>query len=175
MGIIGTILYNFKNIKRANKLRSMSESEWINLDDESFYDSISCVCYNAVYDINDKEVNNIQKTVYSLIQFETEVNNGGLCQFFVNSSRECAPYISESLTLIGAEKIKNLFDDFIYKNNIDVTDLTSFILKDIDAYKAQTERFDFDSFDDKFYEEENLHAQIIAYARKNLKDILSVS
>ncbi len=31
-----------------------------------------------------------------------EVNNGGLCQFFVNSSREFAPDLSAALDAIGA-------------------------------------------------------------------------
>ena len=58
------------------------------------------------------------------------------------------------------------------KENIDVNDLSSFKINDIDEYEAQTERFDFDSFDDKFYEDENLHQQIIDYARKHVEQLI---
>jgi len=37
-----------------------------------------------------------------------EVNNGGLCQFFVNSSSECVPFISKALEAVGALDIKNI-------------------------------------------------------------------
>lgn len=65
-----------------------------------------------------------------------------------------------------------MFDNFIEDNGIDVNDLTSFEISDIDEYEAQTQRFDFDSFDDKFYEDENFHQLIIDYARKNIDNIV---
>lgn len=172
MGILGTILYNMKNMKKAKKIRAMGKEQILSLDDEQFFDAINCVCEDAVFDIKEPRIANEQKLLYSLIEFEMEVNNGGLCQFFVNSSRECAPYISEALNEIGAFDLKKLYDSFIADNNIDVNDLSSFISNDIDEYQAQTERFDFDSFDDEFYEDENLHQQIINYARKNIEIIL---
>lgn len=172
MGILGTILYNMKNMKKAKKIRAMGKEQILNFDDEQFFDAINCLCEDAVFDIKDTIISKKQKLLYSLIEFEMEVNNGGLCQFFVNSSRECAPYISEALNEIGAFDLKKLYDSFIADNNIDVNDLSSFISNDIDEYQAQTERFDFDSFDDEFYEDENLHQQIINYARKNIEIIL---
>ena len=114
-----------------------------------------------------------QKFVYSLNKFEAEVNNGGLCQFFVNSSSECAPYVSDALAIVGAIELKTLFDNFISENKIDTNDLSSFKISSIDEYEAQTERFDFDSFDDKFYEDENLHNQIIDYARKHIEKLIA--
>ena len=172
MGVLGTILFNIKNMKKAKKIRAMGKAQVLSLDDEQFFDAINCVCEDAVFDINESRIPKEQKLLYSLIEFEMEVNNGGLCQFFVNSSRECAPYVSEALNEIGAIDLKKLYDSFISDNKINVNDLTSFILNDIEEYQAQTERFDFDSFDDKFYEYENLHQQIIEYARKNIEAIL---
>ena len=96
-----------------------------------------------------------------------------MCQFFVNSSSECAPYISNALTTIGAIELKISFDNFIGENKIDTNDLSSFKISSIDEYEAQTERFDFDSFDDKFYEDENLHKQIIDYARKHIEKLIA--
>ena len=136
--------------------------------DKIIKDNNICIAY----DIKDVKLTDEQKFVYSLNKFEAEVNNGGLCQFFVNSSSECAPYISDALAAVGAIGLKTLFDNFIIENNIDVNDLSSFKISNIDEYEAQTERFDFDGFDDKFYEDENLHQQIIDYARKHVEQLI---
>ena len=172
MGILGTIIYNIKNMKKAKKFRTLGKEGLLALNDEDFYDAIECICEDAVYDIKDAQLTDEQKFVYSLNKFEAEVNNGGLCQFFVNSSSECAPYISNALTAIGAIELKILFDNFIGENKIDTNDLSSFKISSIDEYEAQTERFDFDGFDDKFYEYENLHQQIIDYARKHVEQLI---
>ena len=172
MGIFGQIIHNIKNMKKAKKLRSMGKDGLLALEDEEFYDAIEIICEDAVYDIKEANLTDEQKIVYSLNKFESEVNNGGLCQFFVNSSIECAPYISDALAAVGAIGLKMLFDNFISENSIDVNDLSSFKISNIDEYDAQTERFDFDGFDDKFYEDENLHQQIIDYARKHVEQLI---
>ena len=172
MGILGVILFNIRNMKKAKKIRAMSKEDILALNDENFFDAIECVCEDAVYDITDSQINEEQKTIYSLNKFESEVNNGGLCQFFVNSSRECAPYISKALDAVGAFQIKDLYDKFISDNCIDVTDLSSFKISSIDEYEAQTQRYDFDSFDNKFYEDEKLHQLIIEYSRKNIDRLI---
>ena len=172
MGIFGQIIHNIKNMKKAKKLRSMGKDGLLALEDEEFYDAIEIICEDAVYDIKEANLTDEQKIAYSLNKFESEVNNGGLCQFFVNSSSECAPYISDALAAVGAIGLKMLFDNFISENSIDVNDLSSFKISNIDEYEAQTERFDFDGFDDKFYEDENLHQQIIDYARKHVEQLI---
>ena len=159
-------------MKKAKKLRSMGTDGLLALEDEEFYDAIECICEDAVYDIKEANLTDEQKIVYSLNKFEAEVNNGGLCQFFVNSSSECAPYISQALAAVGAFELKILFDNFINTNNLDVNDLSSFKISSIHEYKAQTERFDFDSFDDQFYEDKNIHQQIIDYSRKYIERLI---
>lgn len=173
MGILRIILENIKNMKRAKKIRNMDLKDLMALEDEELYDAVQCVCSDAVVEIADPGLTEAQVLVYSLMQLEMEVNNGGLCQFFVNSSGECAPYISNALDAIGACKMKSLFDRFILENHIDVNDLSSFKIESIEEYEAQTERFDFDSFDDAFYEDEDFHQQLIDYARKNLAQIMN--
>lgn len=172
MGFLRIVLDNIRNMKRAKKIRNMDITDLLALEDEAFYDAVECVCCDAIVDIADTDVTEEQKLVYSLMRLEAEVNNGGLCQFFVNSSGECAPYISKALDVIGADKMKSLFDSFILENHIDVKDLSSFKIESIEEYEAQTERFDFDSFDDAFYEDEDFHQQIIDYARKNIGQII---
>ena len=175
MGFLGTVLYNIKQMKKANKLKSMNIEDILALDDDSLYDAIDCVCEDAIDSVSDMtalELSDAQRFVYSLIRFEAEVNNGGLCQFFVNSSSECAPYISAALQAIGATELKNHFDNFIAENKINVTDLSSFKIDSLEQYEEQTERFDFDSFDDIFYMSYDFHQQIIDYARKNIDQIM---
>ncbi len=172
MGIFSTILSNMQNMKKAKKIRNSPKEDILALDDGDFFDAIECVCEDAVFDIKDSTINEEQKFVYSLIKLEAEVNNGGLCQFFVNSSRECAPYVSKALEVIGATSLKELYDNFINSNNIDVNDLSSFKISGIEDFEKQTQRYDFESFDDKFYEDENLHSQIIEYSRNNLEKLL---
>lgn len=171
MGILGTILFNLRNMKKAKKLHSMSKEQLLALDDDAFYDALFTVTYDAVFDINEPGLPAELINVFSLIQFEMEVNNGGLCQFFVNSSRDCAPYVSQALQEAGAHGLKELFDGFITANGINVHDLSSFTVEKVEDYEAQTERYDFDSFDDRFYEDGDLHLQIIDYARRNLDKI----
>ena len=98
-----------------------------------------------------------------------EIQNGGLCQFFVNSSRSLAPYIEDNLNKIGATEHKNLFTEFIENNNIDVNNLYSFIISDVEEYEAQTKRYDFDSFDNKYIELPTLQSYITEYIKTNIE------
>ena len=172
MGFVSAILYNIRNMKKAKKIREMGKENLLALEDEDFYEAICCLCDDAVYDIKAVGLTKEQIFAYSLYMFEMEVNNGGLCQFFVNSSSECAPFIGEALEAIGATELKSLFEQFMKDNDIDVTDLSSFKITYVEEYEAQTERFDFDKFDNSFYDNENFHQQIIDYFRANVEQLL---
>ena len=102
-----------------------------------------------------------------------EVQNGGLCQFFVNSSRDVAPYVVESLNEIGAINYKILLSNFVEEHNINLSDLDSFMIEEVEEFEAQTKRYPFDDFDDKYYElyeKEPLEDLLISYAKKHLED-----
>ena len=99
---------------------------------------------------------------------EMEVNNGGLCQFFVNSSREYAPYVSVSLEEIGAYAHMELYDSFIHRCGIDLKELSSFQIHNVKEYKAQTERYPFDEFDSAFYDLPSLEDNLTRYIRSNI-------
>lgn len=121
-----------------------------------------------------KKLNEEKKVVYILTYFDQEMQNGGLCQFFVNSSRDIAPFISENMGIVGADKYKKLFDDFVEENSIDLTDLDSFIIEDTKEYEKQYVRYDFDKFDDAFYElceEDPLDGFIARYARDHIEKL----
>ena len=117
-----------------------------------------------------EEMSSVRRTVYILSMYEYEISNGGLCQFFVNSSRELAPYVSKCLDEVGATEHKNLFDSFISDNNINVYELESFIIEDLDEFSKQNERYDFDSFDEEYDKLPFLRDSIVDYIRKNINE-----
>ena len=137
--------------------------------------------YNYISDLWVKfDKNNIKKyteeqlIVISVVAYDTEVNNGGLDQFFINSSGFFAPSISSNLEKINAIKHKKHYDNFIKKNQIDIKFFDSFVSGDIDEYIDQYEEFPLDDFDSKFYNlymEENLYELLINYVKDNYDKI----
>jgi len=99
-----------------------------------------------------------------------EVNNGGLCQFFVNSSRMVAPLVSEYMGIIGAADHKKLYDDFTSKYGIDLNDLSSFDIEEAAEFEEQNQRYPFDEYDDAFYDMEPLETYLKKFIRENVKD-----
>ena len=111
------------------------------------------------------------RVVYTLYWYDLEVQNGGLCQYFVNSSRMTAPYLPEALTAVGAEGYRQDFEGFVRENGIDTGDLSSFIIQDAKEFAHQNERYPFDAFDAQFYDRYQrspLNALATAYIRRNL-------
>lgn len=158
---------------RIDKYTRMSERELAYLEDEEFYEALEVRLEER---LGNKEVSEAlaqltveERIFYVLNLFDMEVQNGGLCQFYVNSSRDVAPLVAECLHTVGAESYQKLYEGFNKKNGIDVTDLTSFIMSDIDEFEEQKQRYDFDAFDDTYYciyEEEPLNQKIIQYQRR---------
>lgn len=111
------------------------------------------------------------RVVYTLYWYDLEVQNGGLCQYFVNSSRITAPYLPEALTAVGAEGERQAFDDFVRENGIDTSDLSSFAIQDTEEFAHQNERYPFVAFDEGYYaryEREPLNAKLTTYIRQHL-------
>ena len=115
-------------------------------------------------------LNPSQKIFYSLNWLEVEVNNGGLCQFFVNSSRMVAPLISEYMAIVGAFDHKELFDNFILSSGIDFSDLSFFDIHDLNEFEKKYEAYPFDDYDDKFYDMEPLETYLTKFVKEHLID-----
>ncbi len=167
-----SIIGNFKS--QMKKHTQMSTEELSVLNDEELFSAISDRVDDEIYyadDIKSALANaNKQKQVfYTAYWYEAEVNNGGLCQYFANSSNLTAPYLSETLEIIGAKEHKENFDKFVKDNNIDVNDLSMFESDDVDEYIEKTELLDFDKFDEKFYELEPIQDYLVKYARENIE------
>ncbi len=156
------------------KTKELHGEELKKLSDDALFEAVYLQTLDVVDSFPDEEtaftrISIEQKTVYVLSIYDMEIQNGGLCQFFVNSSRSLAPYIQENLDIIGATEHKKLFADFIQSNNIDINNLDSFIISDIKDYEAQTKRYDFDSFDNKYIELPALQSYITEYIKTNIE------
>ena len=111
-----------------------------------------------------------ERIFYVASYYEMEVNNGGLCQFFVNTSRCLAPMLADCLDEISASDHKALFERFVQYNEIDVNDLSSFLIDDANDYPAQTERYPFDAFDSAFYELKPIQELLPSYVRSHISE-----
>lgn len=164
--------------KANNKTRNyvaMSTDELAKLSDDELYKAVIARAERTVESKTDlktgiNSLNSPQKIVFSLDWFMMEEDNGGLFQFFVNSSRMVAPFISDYMGAVGAEEHKKLFDDFILKNNIDLSDLSFFDINSDEEYAKKAESYPFDEFDDALYELKPLDTYLKEYIRENIED-----
>lgn len=158
---------NGSELLHGEALLSLSNEELF----EAVYGQNLTICEEA--DETDQEVllfTGARRTVFVVNTFDMEIQNGGLCQFFVNSSRSAAPYVSQALDAIGAEAHRKLFDEFIETNHIDVNNLDSFRIDRIEDFQKQAKRFDFDTFDDRYYELDSLTDLVSNYIRENITE-----
>lgn len=152
---------------------AMSTEELAQVDDDELIFAAMARAENIVCEFEDlhdglNALNDSQRILYALNTFDMEVNNGGICQFFVNSSRAAAPFISEYMEVIDAKEHQKTFDDFIAKYEIDLNDLSSFDSDTAEEFSEQYERYPFDEYDDAFYEMEPLETYLIPYIKANI-------
>ena len=162
---------------RANEKRflEMTQDELSALSDDELFEAVVARTERKVDSFDEWEdgvnsLNPSQKIFYSVNWLEVEVNNGGLCQFFVNSSRMVASLVSEYMGIIGAVDHKKLYDDFISKYGIDLNNLSSFDIEDATEFEEQNQRYPFDEYDDAFYDIEPLETYLKKFIRENVKD-----
>lgn len=111
------------------------------------------------------------KDFFILSRFHREIFQGGLCQFFVHSSRSLAPMVSDALKRIGAEDYAALYDHFIQRHRIDPSDLDSFIIDNLGEYEGQAARYPFDDFDGAYYrlsQDQSLPDHLLQFARSHI-------
>ena len=180
MGLIKTIKESFARaralgmqanaeLEEAARCRAMTRAEAAELSDEALW---ACVCFRLAA-LDEVPAEGPRRVAYTVDAFDREVQNGGLCQYFVNSSRETAPELEAALSQIGAESCRKLFHDFVTENEIDITRLDSFAIDRAEDFAAQNERYPFDDFDEDYYqlyEREPLDALCAAYVRGRLED-----
>ncbi|MBO4423042.1 MAG: DUF4375 domain-containing protein [Clostridia bacterium] len=164
-----------KEKRNQKRFLEMSSDELKSLSGHELFSAVLCRTESKVDKYENiidgvKALNGTERVFYVTSYYEMEVNNGGLCQFFVNSSREIAPELSECLGIIGASEHKNLFDSFVSDNGIDVSDLSSFMIDDSAEFEAQTKRYPFDDFDNAFYKLEPIQDRLIPYIKDHISE-----
>ena len=161
--------------EREARYPAMTTDELAALDDEELFDAVNTRTENKVESFEDSadgfnSLNDSQKVFYALNWLEMEVNDGGLCQFFVNSSRIVAPLVSEYMGIVGAHAHKKMFDDFVKKNNINLNELSFFDIEKIEEFEEKAESYPFDDYDEAYYETEPLQTYLEKYIRKHVAD-----
>lgn len=132
------------------------------------YQRISDKAYNPKIKDDDLNLLTLQERVLFVIYtYDYEIQNGGLSQFFVNSSREYAPFVSEYLEILGAKEHKKLFDEFIKANSINVCDLSAFKMRNEGEYDKLLNLYPFDSFDNEYSKKEKLDKLLSEYSKAN--------
>ena len=170
-GIAALLLSSCSTIPRKN----LHGEELLKLSDDQLFEAVYFYNLDLIESYPDEvtalsQISPKRRVVYILSLFDMELQNGGLCQFFVNSSRSLAPYVDECLQAIGAEKHRKLFAEFVTNNQINLNSLDSFRISSVEEYAAKTEHYDFDAFDNSYYELSPLQDFIIAYIKANISD-----
>ena len=178
MGFFQYIKAVIKAVAEGHRIAKLTTEELLALDDETLYFTIHLRLiwerrWKKSRDNYAEIYYDAKRVFYVVEQYDEEINNGGLCQYFTNPSRLAAPYLLSSLNEIGASASAKLFSDFLTTNNIDVKDLSSFIIKDLSEFAKQNKRYPFDAYDDAFYKlckEKPLNEYLIAYVRKHIDE-----
>ena len=162
-------------IEKQEENRNLHGRELLTLSDDDLFEAVYFQIIAIAEEAEGEEAELAQlagarRTVYILSLLDAEIQNGGLCQFFVNSSQMVAPYVSQALAQVGADAHRRLFEEFVAQNNIDVSDLSSFVCSSTREYRKQTKRFDFESFDNAYYELPPLQELMVAYIKNNIDE-----
>lgn len=149
---------------------SQTEATFPDIPDDQLYEKVYLETLDLVFSYPNErtalnQISAEQRVFYIVSIYDMEVLNGGLCQFFSNSSQTLAPELEECLEIVGAADHKALFADFVQKNQIDLEDLSSFRAYSVNEFIQQTQRFDYDSFDADFVELPPLWEYLLTYVR----------
>lgn len=162
-------------IDAQNKNKELHGEDLLSLSDDEIFDAIYYQNLDITENAEDTEdelalFSGARRIVYILNLYDAEVQNGGLCQFFVNSSRAVAPYVAEALEVVGAKEHLAHFTEFVDTNQINTSDLSSFMVRSTRGFIKQTKRFDFDAFDEKYYGLPALQEAVISYIKANINE-----
>lgn len=119
--------------------------------------------------------NEKQKAVIAVINFDFEIQNGGLAQYLINEDNEYIVKIVDYLRMLGAEEQATILENFIAENDIELKAVeTSSIDESIEFEKSKP----FDEFNDAYMEiyipegehEPYLNFLVISYIQNNIED-----
>ena len=172
VGGIAALLLNSRSMLQKKNLHG---EKLLKLSDDQLFEAVYFYNLDLVESFPDEatalsQISPKRRIVFILSIFDMELQNGGLCQFFVNSSRSLAPYIDECLQAVGAEEHRKLFTKFVADNQIDLNHLDSFRISSVEEYATQTERYDFNSFENPYFELTPLQNFIVDYIKVQISE-----
>lgn len=185
MGLIKTIKKSFARAKavgmqakaeleEAARYRSMTRAEAELLPDEALWDCVSFrLCRLEAAPGAGGGIPGPGGRSIQWIPLIGRSRTAGCVSTLSTPAGETAPELEEALSQVGAESFRKLFHNFVTENDIDVTQLDSFVIHSAEEFVAQNERYPFDEFDEAYYElyeREPLDALCTAYIRRHLGD-----
>lgn len=184
MGFFDAIFPSMKDMEKAFQEQMKRETQYLQmevsnlkmLDDDDLYEAVRVRIDNKVFATEDMaeglgKLSADEIIFYAVNTLDMEVNNGGLCQFFVNSSRVLAPVIGNCLAVIGAKEHQQLYEGFIARHHIDVADLSFFDVLDVADFAKHAERYPFEEYDNAFYELPPVTEYLIPYIGNHTENL----
>ena len=119
--------------------------------------------------------NEKQKAVVAVINFDLEIQNGGLAQYLINEDDEYIANILDYLRIVGAEDQATLLETFMAENDIEFKSVeTSSIEESIEFEQSKP----FDKFNDAYMEiftpdetwKPDFEGLIVSYIQENIED-----
>lgn len=151
------------------KCLRMDASELKKLDDGELCDAVRFRIQSKVFASESIRLIPEEMVFYVVDTLDMEVNNGGLCQFFVNFGPPLATAVSQCLSIIGAEEHRAIYEKFLSEHEIDVTDLSCFEIQDVSNYIQCAEKYPFEEFDDVYFTLPPVQECLIPYVRTNIE------
>lgn len=152
--------------------------EWDSYDFSIYEEKYGIAYYEeGLFGIWDKigtPQNEKQKAVVAVINFDMEIQNGGLAQYLINEDDEYIANILDYLRIVGAEDQANLLETFMAENDIEFKSVeTNSIEESIEFEKSKP----FDEFNDAYIDMENtdwdgtnLTISVITFIQDNIED-----
>ncbi len=163
----------FSDISKQNKVyREADIEELTKLDDHSLYEAIGSRILAKIdfnnYEASFSALNEFEQTFWVVYEFDAEVLNGGLCQYFGNNRGRDFNRIVDDLNKIGAEDYASLYSDFVKENKINVKEFSDGWDEN---WETRYNKYPYDKFDDAFgkiyMEEKALDSYLAEYVRAN--------
>lgn len=119
--------------------------------------------------------NEKQKAVIAVINFDFEIQNGGLAQYLINEDDEYIEKIVDYLCVVGAEEQATLLETFMTENDIEFKSVETNSIEESSEFEQSKP---FDKFNDDYMEiyipegehEPYLNFLVINYIQDNIED-----
>lgn len=169
-----------KSQKRFNlKYYDSGEMEWDSYNFSEYEKKYGEAYYQeglyAIRDIIGTPQNEKQKAVIAVINFDFEIQNGGLAQYLVNEDNENIVNITDYLRMVGLEEQAKLLETFTAENGIE---LKSVEVNSIDEHIEFEKSKPFDEFNSEYMDiykpadewQPGFEGLIVSYIQENIED-----